>query len=73
MPQVIKEIPYRAGNRPSTPVTLVANQQVQVPRSRDIFSVQVPADFDVADNHIVRLAEAGDLVYLVRIFDLGQG
>jgi len=54
-------------------VTLVANQQVQVPRSRDIFSVQVPADFDVADNHIVRLAEAGDLVYLVRIFDLGQG
>jgi uncharacterized protein YaiI (UPF0178 family) len=40
----------------------VANQPLQVPRSRYIRSVQVSAGFDVADNHIVQQAQAGDLV-----------
>jgi hypothetical protein len=33
-----------------------------VPRSRYIRSIQVAAGFDVADNHIVQQAAAGDLV-----------
>jgi len=61
-PKVIKEILYRAANRTGVPVTLVANQPLQIPRSRYIHSVQVAAGFDVADNHIVQQAAASDLV-----------
>lgn len=61
-PKVIKEILYRAADRVGIPLTLVANQPLQVPGSRNIRAVQVGAGFDVADNHIVRQAEAGDLV-----------
>ena len=61
-PKVIKEILFRAANRVGMPLTLVANQALQVPRSRYIRSIQVAAGFDVADNHIVQQAEAGDLV-----------
>lgn len=61
-PRVIKEILFRAADRVGVPVTLVANQPVAVPRSRFIRSIQVAPGFDVADNHIVRQAEAGDLV-----------
>lgn len=61
-PKVIKEILYRAANRVRVPVTLVANKPLQVPGSRYIRAVQVAGGFDVADNHIVRQAEAGDLV-----------
>ena len=61
-PKVIKEILFRAAKRVGVSVTLVANQPLQVPRSRHIRSVQVAAGFDVADNHIVQQAEAGDLV-----------
>ena len=43
-------------------MTLVANQNIRVPPSRFIRSVRVAAGFDVADNEIVRLCEAGDLV-----------
>lgn len=61
-PNVIKEILFRAADRTQTPVTLVANQNIRVPPSRFIRSVRVAAGFDVADNEIVRLCEAGDLV-----------
>jgi len=61
-PKVIKEILYRAADRVGVPLTLVANQPLQVPGSRHIRSVQVGAGFDVADNHIVKQAQAGDLV-----------
>jgi len=61
-PKVIKDILFRAAERAGVPVTLVANQFIQVPGSRYIRSVQVPAGFDVADNYIVQQAEAGDLV-----------
>jgi len=61
-PGVIKDILYRAAQRASIPVTLVANRALQVPRSPWIKSVQVPRGFDVADNHIVDLVTAGDLV-----------
>ena len=61
-PRVIKEILFRAADRVGVPVILVANQALQVPRSRYIRSIQVGAGFDVADSHIVQQSEAGDLV-----------
>jgi uncharacterized protein YaiI (UPF0178 family) len=61
-PKVIKEILFRAADRVCVPVILIANQPIQIPRSRHIRSVQVAAGFDVADNHIVQQAETGDLV-----------
>lgn len=61
-PGVIKDILYRAAQRASLQLTLVANRALQVPRSPWISMVQVPRGFDVADNHIVEMATAGDLV-----------
>ena len=61
-PKVIKEILYRVADRLRIQVILVANQYLQVPRSPHIRSIQVAAGFDVADNHIVQQAEAGDLI-----------
>ena len=61
-PKVIREILFRAAGRVGVQVTLVANQNIQVPRSGNIRSVQVPAGFDVADNYIVQQAGTGDLV-----------
>jgi len=61
-PRVIKEILFRAAQRTGVPLVLVANQPLQVPRSRHVRAVQVAAGFDVADNYIVQHAEAGELV-----------
>jgi len=61
-PKVIKEILFRASQRLSIPVTLVANQGISVPASSLIRAIQVPAGYDVADNYIVQQLEAGDLV-----------
>lgn len=61
-PKVIKEILFRAANRVGVALILVANQPVEVPRSRYIRTVRVAPGFDVADNHIVQQAQAGDLV-----------
>ena len=61
-PKVIKEILFRVADRVCVPVILVANQPIQVPRSRHIRSIQVAAGFDVADNYIVQQLETGDLV-----------
>ncbi|MCW8922045.1 MAG: YaiI/YqxD family protein [Gammaproteobacteria bacterium] len=61
-PVVIKEILFRAAERTSTQVTLVANQYINTPKSRYINFIQVKAGFDVADNEIVKRLNAGDLV-----------
>ena len=61
-PNAIKEILYRASERLSLPLTLVANQPLRVPRSAWIRSVVVPGGFDVADEEIVRRIQPGDLV-----------
>jgi uncharacterized protein len=61
-PGVIKEILFRVADRLQINVTLVANQLLRTPPSRFIRAVQVPQGFDVADQEIVRLAQAGDLV-----------
>ncbi len=61
-PKVVKEILFRAANRVGIALILVANQPLQVPKSRHIRTIQVGAGFDVADNYIVQQAQADDLV-----------
>ena len=61
-PNVIKDILFRAATRARVTLTLVANQPIRTPPSQFIKALQVPAGFDVADNRIVELTEAGDLV-----------
>ena len=61
-PKVIKEVLFRAAERLQISLTLVANKLLHHPPSQVIRSLQVPAGFDVADNKIVELVEAGDLV-----------
>lgn len=61
-PKVIKDILFRVADRKGVRVTLVANQYLQIPSSPNIFMVQVESGFDVADNKIVELCAAGDLV-----------
>jgi len=62
MPVVVREILYRAGERFGITVTLVANQRLAPVRSRLVKSIIVPAGPDVADDRIVELVEANDLV-----------
>ena len=61
-PIVIKEILYRVSQRTSIEVTLVANQPLATPRIPTVKSIRVGSGFDVADDHIVKLVEANDLV-----------
>ena len=61
-PTVIKDILYRVSQRTAIEVILVANQALSTPRIPTVRSIQVSAGFDVADNHIVELVEADDLV-----------
>lgn len=61
-PRVIKDMLFRAAERTQTEVTLVANQHLATPPTPLITAIQVPAGFDVADDTIVKLLEAGDLV-----------
>ncbi len=61
-PVAIREILFRASQRVSMPLTLIANQPIGVPPSPFIQTVQVAAGFDVADNEIVRRVGAGDAV-----------
>ena len=67
-PVVIKEILFKAADRTSTLVTLVANQNVHTPPSQFIKMLQVSHGFDVADNEIVQRLEEGDLVITGDIF-----
>ncbi|MCP5443495.1 MAG: YaiI/YqxD family protein [Chromatiaceae bacterium] len=60
-PNVIKEILFRAAHRRQVLLTLVANQSLNIPRSRYITSIRVATGFDVADNHIVKHIQPGDL------------
>ena len=61
-PVAIREILFRASTRIGVEVTLIANQQVSVPKSRHIKMLQVPSGFDVADEEIVKRMAPGDLV-----------
>jgi len=61
-PNAVKEILYRAAQRLRLPLTLVANHVLRTPPSPFIKSMLVPAGFNVADDRIVGLISAGDLV-----------
>lgn len=61
-PKVIKEVLFKVAVRREVNVTLVANSSLFVPSSQFIASIRVSAGFDVADNEIVEMVEAGDLV-----------
>lgn len=61
-PRVVKDILYRAADRRSVQVTLVANQKLSIPPSKWINFILVPAGFDVADNEIVKQMQPGELV-----------
>ena len=61
-PAVIKDILFRAAERTGTVLMLVANQTMNIPPSRYIKFIRVASGFDVADNEIVKILSAGDLV-----------
>lgn len=61
-PVVIKEILFRAADRTGITTTLVANRLLKIPPSANIRAMQVEVGFDVADNKIVEILAAGDLV-----------
>jgi hypothetical protein len=61
-PAVAREILFRAAARTGVQLTLVANQPLRTPASKNISSLQVPRGFDVADDEIVKRVNAGDLV-----------
>lgn len=61
-PNVIKDIVFRAAERTGVEVVLVANQVIRVPSTGNVKFMQVAAGFDAADQRIVELLSAGDLV-----------
>ncbi|MBF5038427.1 YaiI/YqxD family protein [Methylophilus sp. 13] len=61
-PGVIKDILCRAAERSQVMTTFVANKVLYVPPSAYLRALQVAKGFDVADNEIVAMLEAGDLV-----------
>ena len=58
----MKEILFRAVQRVKIKTTLIANQYVRVPLSEHIDSIAVSAGPNEADDRIVELVEADDLV-----------
>lgn len=62
MPIVVRNILFRAAERTRIPLVLVANQPIHTPRSDHITCITVPAGPDEADDRIVEMAQAGDLV-----------
>lgn len=61
-PKEIKELLFRAATRRKIKVTLVANQQLRVPKSNYIEVIAVSTGIDIADKRIVELSDADDLV-----------
>jgi uncharacterized protein YaiI (UPF0178 family) len=61
-PVVIKDILFRAAERAEIEIILVANHFLKIPPSKFISFVQVSSGFDVADDEIVKRADAHDLV-----------
>jgi uncharacterized protein len=61
-PAVIKDIIYKAAQRTGIETTFVANQPFRIPESPHIKFLLVKQGFDVADEEIVKLTQANDLV-----------
>ena len=62
LPGPIREILFRAAQRLRLRLTLVANKVLQVPGSEFISTIRVGQGFDVVDEAIVEMVQAGDLV-----------
>ena len=62
LPGPIRDILFRAAERTSCRLVLVANKELRVPRSKFIRFQRVQHGADVADGFIVQEMEAGDLV-----------
>lgn len=62
LPGAVKALLFKAAERECVKLIMVANKPLRVNGSRYIASEQVAAGPDVADDRIVELAEAGDLV-----------
>lgn len=60
-PRAVKDLVFRAAERTSVEVLVVANKAMFVPRSPLIRMVQVSGGPDVADDYIVEHAEEGDV------------
>ena len=61
-PMDAKELMFRLAQRRKITVTLVANQQMSVPRSEYLKMVSVPVSQDAADAFIAQQVSRGDLV-----------
>ena len=61
-PRVIKDVLYKVAMRRQLKMTLVSNQELSVPDTEWIDTMLVPKGFDVADEEIVRMLQAGDVV-----------
>ena len=61
-PKSIKEILFRTAKRLEVPLIVVANQTIRAPESALIRVITVTDGADVADNRIVELMNAGDIV-----------
>jgi hypothetical protein len=61
-PVPVKEMLFRAAVRTGVQVTLVANHAMRIPPASNVNFLQVSNGFDLADNKIVELVCAGDLV-----------
>jgi uncharacterized protein YaiI (UPF0178 family) len=61
-PNVIKEILFRASTRTKTELVLVSNHAISAPSSVYISKIQVASGLDAADDKIIQLVQAGDLV-----------
>ncbi|MBB1441166.1 YaiI/YqxD family protein, partial [Shewanella sp. SG41-4] len=61
-PNPVKEMLFRASERKSVRLVLVANQMIKVPISPFVSMIRVSSGFDEADNYIVEQVVKGDLV-----------
>ena len=61
-PRAVRDIVYRAAERVGVEAVLVANRDLRIPRSKWVRAVKVARGFDIADAHILRAAEPGDIV-----------
>ncbi|MCZ6557935.1 MAG: YaiI/YqxD family protein [SAR324 cluster bacterium] len=61
-PKMIKDFVYKVSGRLKSPVVLVANSGMYLPRSNLVSLVVVGREIDEADQHILANCAAGDLV-----------
>ena len=61
-PRAAKEILLKTSARRNLPLVFVSNKPLPLPESPQVSDIIVPGGFNVADDKIVELAEAGDLV-----------